>query len=373
MIFYQLLPCILPWFTFHSGKQLTFKGRVYCLASDGEMRCGKALASLTECVHLSPSSTIYPFLQNLSLLNLMVGDDDITLDKDYKHVMKCLQHAHLCPNGVSIGCIKITPSILHSQLLSGSYSINRINNVLNVTDKQDVMTMLNLMHLIWSLQCPSTGDLPIQHEGHIALNQHSKFLKWLILPYINIELSLYEQLKSLSAAAHFGYVLYTHKNAWSLFIPATLYQDIQIMVKNTFFCVAKTKQDDPNGKFFLILLGTDRLEWIFGFIHAENGYNVNVSTYTLSNHISGAVECHGILSEHPGWDHGPCHLRLQGIAKASSIEQKVDHINPASWKGDIQVANVQLVSAWKAGQYLFETDEDLSQFNPAQKFKDPEA
>src|SRR5258708_12983517 len=128
MIFYQLLPCILPWFTFHSGKQLTFKGRVYCLASDGEMRCGKALASLTECVHLSPSSTIYPFLQNLSLLNLMVRDDDITLNKDYKHVLKCFQHAHLCPNGVSIAYIIITPSILHSHLLPPIYSTHIITN-----------------------------------------------------------------------------------------------------------------------------------------------------------------------------------------------------------------------------------------------------
>ncbi len=75
-----------------------------------------------------------------------------------------------------------------------------------------------------------------------------------------------------------------------------------------------------------------------------------------TNCISGTVECHGILSEHPEWDHGPHHLRLQGIAEASSIEQKVDHINLASWKGDVWVAKVQLVSAWKVGWYLVETD-----------------
>ncbi len=125
-----------------------------------------------------------------------------------------------------------------------------------------------------------------------------------------------------------------HNNACSSYIPATLYHDIQIIVKNAYFCIAKAKCDNPKGKFFLVLLGTDQLEWLFGFIHAENGYNVNVSAYSLSNHISGAVECHGILSKHPEWDQGPHRLRLQGISDGAGIEQKADHINPASWNGD---------------------------------------
>src|SRR5260370_14449928 len=103
-------------------------------------------------------------------------------------------------------------------------------------DKQDVMTMLNLMHLIWSLPLPLPTDKPIFCETHIALNHHSKLLRYLILPYINPKLSLFEQLKFLSAGAHLAYVLFTHKNAHASFLPMPLYPDIQIMVKNAFFC-----------------------------------------------------------------------------------------------------------------------------------------
>src|SRR5258705_8616753 len=112
---------------------------------------------------------------------------------------------------------------------------------MNITDKQDVMTMFNLMQLIWSLPPPLATDNPIHYETHIALNQYSKLLCYLILPYINVDMNLHEQLKSLSAAAHLAYILFTHCNTQSAFLPCPLYCDMQIMVKNAFFCIAKTK------------------------------------------------------------------------------------------------------------------------------------
>src|SRR5260370_16600246 len=84
--------------------------------------------------------------------------------------------------------------------------------------------------------------------------------------------------------------------------------------------------------------------------------------------MSGAVECHSILSQHPEWDRGPCHLRLQGLSVAMGIEQKIDHLNLASWKGDVQVSSVQLVLAWKSGQCLVESDLELTAFRPLGSF-----
>ena len=81
---------------------------------------------------------------------------------------------------------------------------------------------------------------------------------------------------------------------------------MQIMVKNAFFCIARTRQDDPNGEFFLILLGTNHLEGIFGLIRSQNGSDVNVSMYSLSSQMLGAVECHSILLQQPELDCGPC-------------------------------------------------------------------
>ncbi len=57
---------------------------------------------------------------------------------------------------------------------------------------------------------------------------------------------------------------------------------------------------------------------------------------------------------------------------ATGIEKKIDHLNPASWKGDVQVSGVQLVSAWKSGQHLVESDLELAAFSPAGKLNELE-
>ena len=117
--------------------------------------------------------------------------------------------------------------------------------------------MLNLMQSIWTLSPPLFINNPIHHQDHIALNQHSKLLQWLIHPYISIELNLHEQLKYLSAVMHVVYVFSMHENAQSSYIPAMLYWDIQIMIKNAYFYVVKMNCDNPEGKFFLTLLGAN--------------------------------------------------------------------------------------------------------------------
>ena len=58
------------------------------IASDGESRCSEALIHLTFKKQLELSSPIYPTLSVLPLMNLKVGDDDVTADKDYKHIFK---------------------------------------------------------------------------------------------------------------------------------------------------------------------------------------------------------------------------------------------------------------------------------------------
>ena len=49
-----------------------------------------------------------------------------------------------------------------------------------------------------------------------------------------------------------------------------------IMVKNVIFCIAKAKIDDPDGEFFPILLGTDRLIELFGILRTMVGNDANV-------------------------------------------------------------------------------------------------
>ena len=67
-------------------------------------------------------------------------------------------------------------------------------------------------------------------------------------------------------------------------------------------------------------------------------------------------------------------MKLQGhYYDKGGIEQRVDHINSASWKGNIHVQNVGLASAWKSSHILVEQDPELVVFNPVQVFKAMEA
>jgi hypothetical protein len=71
-----------------SNNQNLARLRVISLASDGESHRRKALANLIHIVPLAPSSLIYDQLIRLDMMDYFVGPDNITADKDYKHIFK---------------------------------------------------------------------------------------------------------------------------------------------------------------------------------------------------------------------------------------------------------------------------------------------
>ena len=108
-------------------------------------------------------------------------------------------------------------------------------------------------------------------------------------PYHYHTLSLHEQLTHLSAAAHLVLALYvTYRGD---FIPIQLFFNVMSMIKNAFMCVAKTQIDNPDGKFWLILLGTDALEEVFGKVRTMVGNDTNTDEIQLANHIDGTCVC----------------------------------------------------------------------------------
>ena len=139
---------------------------------------------------------------------------------------------------------------------------------------------------VWSL--PRTPSTPSLGNGHFpeflnvceALWIFGKLLVYTLFPYVCVDLSLSEQLEHLSAAAHLYLLLFHHggKN----FIPTELYIDLMIMIKNVYFCIAKAKVDNPLGSFWIILLGTDQLEELFGILHTMVGNDVNLDILQLA-------------------------------------------------------------------------------------------
>ncbi|KAK0438802.1 hypothetical protein EV421DRAFT_1891895 [Armillaria borealis] len=261
-----------------ANKKPAIHLHVVSIASDGETKQGSSLILLTLQHELAANSPIYPLLQPLSFMNL-VGNDDITCDKDYQH--------------------------------------------------QDVPLTYVLLRDIWSLPEDTTSAKPGFSAAWKAICILGKLFCYLLFPYICVNLSLSEQLKYLSMAAHLCLVLF--RDGQTGFFPSLLFMDIGIMIKNMFFCVAKAKVDDLSGKFWIILLGTDHLEQLFGILHSIVGNNMNLDILQLV-------------------------IRLTGTTEVEVSDSKVDHINPASWQGEVQLSMVSFITCWEVGRSMVEME-----------------
>ncbi|KAJ7200082.1 hypothetical protein B0H12DRAFT_1289370 [Mycena haematopus] len=329
--------------------------RTISIASDGEAKRGAALVEAAMNHDLSPDSPIYPLLSPLQLMNFRVGEDDVTADKDYRHVLKTLRNLLMRLKGVKIlGCI-ITPALLKKHLHSAGHSQAQVNSFLNPNDKQDVDLTYQILKSLWSLSISPPKSDPIFIRTRNALRIFGQLAYHILFPYIRIDLSLHQQLVHLSTAAHILFILYSDDNAATAFMANQTYVNLMIMIKNAFFCVAKTKIDIPDGEFFLILLGTDRLEVLFGLIRTAIGTDANCDIYQLCTRASHLTETSIILASRPHWDRSPRRLRLPMIInEAGDISPNADHITPAAWKGDVQVCNVTLLTAWVQGRQTAE-------------------
>ncbi|KAH8991292.1 hypothetical protein EDB92DRAFT_1995091 [Lactarius akahatsu] len=331
--------------------------RVVSIASDGEAKRGKALVQLTFKRWLSPSSPIYPWLSGCAFLDLHVGADDITCDKDWKHVAaKRPRNALLREKGLLVHGTWITPMLIQSHLLEAGHKHQHVRAVLNPNDKQDVLLAFTLLQDIWNLPQLTSGA-PGRIKARESLRIFGSMCYHFLMPYICVDLSIEDQLEYLSYAAHLALVLYVHDNACSNFIPTALYIDLMIMVKNVFFCVAKAKIDTPNNDFNIILLGTDRLENLFGCLRTIVGNDANVDNYQLGSRLTGTMESMNILALHPEWDKAPRRLHLPCVSRDSStIPDSADHISPRSWRASQALSSVTPPTVWIRGRRKLEAD-----------------
>jgi hypothetical protein len=120
-------------------------------------------------------------------------------------------------------------------------------------DKKDVPLAYLLLVTIITLPEACEGGTTIYFETCRALNVLGQLFSAILEPYTNPKFCLHEQLISLSKAAHMTIALFVASKV--NLMPIQLYSDIMHMIKNVYFCIAKTKLDNPDGSFHLILLG----------------------------------------------------------------------------------------------------------------------
>ncbi|KAJ7796470.1 hypothetical protein B0H14DRAFT_3158054 [Mycena olivaceomarginata] len=251
------------------------------VGSDGEATRGLALALEFMKHSLAPSSPIYPLLKPLQFMNLQVGPDDITPDKDYRHVIKALRSLLMRRMGTNLLGFEIVPAVIKQHLRDVGLTEERIHALLNPNDRQDVDLTYSLLKEIWTLpDAPPNASPPMP-----------------------------------------------------------------------FFCVAKAKIDIPDSEFFLILLGTDRLEKLFGLIRTAVGTDSNFDILQFASRASNLTEVNIILGLKPHWDRGPRRLKLPAVInERGDVSSKADHVSPASWIGDLRVADVVPHTCWLAGR-----------------------
>lgn len=335
------------------------KLRTICLASDGESRRGEAFAILTFKRQLELTSPIYALLADLPLMNLEVGDDDLTADKDYKQVFKRIRNLLLRVRGLRVHGIHFLVSVIQSHLLENGLSLSHVNSILKPDDKQDVKLTYDLLQEIWCLPLlfpTSTTRSAGFQDTREALRTLGILFCNVLFPYICIDFSLSEQLISLSTAAHMLLAMAHEDKAGTMLMPTQLYVDLMIMIKNVYFCIAKAKIDNPTGRFDIILLGTDRLEELFGILRTMVGNDSSIDVHQLVLRLVGTTEVSGILAQHPEWDRSPRRLNLLTVSREGIVVHKnVDHIKPASWEGDVMVTKVNLKTCWMLGRQEIRT------------------
>ncbi|KAJ7725135.1 hypothetical protein DFH07DRAFT_946256 [Mycena maculata] len=325
--------------------------RTISFASDGEAKRGAAFVKEFMKFQLQDSSPIYPLLSPLVFMNFQVGPDDITPDKDFRHVIKTLRNLLMRRTGSKVLGQHIKPAFIKQHLRAVGLTKERIDILLNPNDKQDVPLGYQLLKELWSLP----DALPLDNPGFCstrrALQTLGKLGYYLVMPYICITLSLRDQLTYLSTAAHLLLILFTSNRAGTECMANQTFINIMLMIKNGFFCVAKAKIDIPDSEFFLILLGTNREEKLFGLIRTAVGPDSNVDIYQLAGRASNLTEVSKILSLRPEWDRGPRRLHLPAIINESGdVSQKADQVSPASWVGNVRVSTAVPQGCWKAGR-----------------------
>ncbi|KAI1795787.1 hypothetical protein LXA43DRAFT_1090426 [Ganoderma leucocontextum] len=329
------------WKKHPSGEQT--HGPFWALASDGESSFRKArfLLCLSEAVdRLSPlGQTLY----RLHGLNCYVGPDLVTATCDPKHVIKRFATLIRNPRGIETFDVHLTCHNVYDHLRRlPAMTADKARQLLDPADKQNVPKAVTLLQRLLELKTkaePSTR--PSERRRGENLSFLAEVFGLFVRPFTFIEMSLSEQIRSLSTYAHLIAALWTHHG--TRFITGALYADSQAVVKNIVICVARLQLVDEDLPFYIILEGTDRLEALFGDCRTQD-HSRNFDILQLSEKLGTSMLIQCIFERNPDLDRGHRRLTLKDA-------MGVDHVNPRSWVGNVRVGDVNLAVEWAQGRH----------------------
>jgi hypothetical protein len=335
-------------------------GWFWFFATDGDSARRKGWSSKLLAFPLDTSASFYPYLAGLQGLNLQVGPHNITLDFDFKHIIKrkytsflyLFQHVTQSvgistslrsKNGILINQVAINPGILAKHLALSGLCRRDILFLLEPSDSQDVPRAVELIKSLGNIASKELKQPnPSTVEEHAAILVLSELYLAFLHPFLDPSISLSRQMELLSKYAHMAAYLYCqHKTR---FMPSVLYYDSQTCIKNAFFTVARQQALDATQPVFLFQNGDDREESLFGKARMDGGHHSSMNMAELGDRLGHAIDIDNVLSRHPDWYSG--HRRLK-----MTRGEHVDHLNPASCTNTqiLLASSVNLKNSWDIG------------------------
>ncbi|KAJ7236528.1 hypothetical protein C8J57DRAFT_1569556, partial [Mycena rebaudengoi] len=325
-------------------------GPIKAIASDGDAK--RRLALFMMCMHteILPGNPLYPFIKNLPGLNRRVGKDNITMDMDYKHIDKRFCTCLCSEAGIVVKNVCINRDLLLTWLerlpehdwsessIHALLSETSLHALLNPADAQDVPRAIKLLLCIVEIGKLDPEDFdPGEAAEFEALCLLGEVLDALLQPFINVELTLSEQIESLVKCSHLLCALYLQNGP--SFLPNQLYADVQAMIKNAVLMVPKTCLINGQLKVFICLLGDDVLEALFGRCRMIGGHNPNCSIGELCTRFSSAMNLDYIYQEHPELEKKPRRLNLFRM-------RHVDHLRPEHFNRELRADSCDVEACW---------------------------
>ncbi|KAG1855137.1 hypothetical protein C8R48DRAFT_749469 [Suillus tomentosus] len=204
-------------------------GPVWSFAMDGDATRRAAGHKIFVKKPLSLDLPLYAALSDMPGLNTLTGDNEVTLDFDFKHIFKHKFFFGICtlicsPVGITLnnGHIINTMMLLQYLIWSPAHDEASVTKFLHPDNPQDVLYLTSIKLL-------------------------SDIIESILLLFIDVNLSLTKQVQYLSHYAHLSFSVFrSHRRA---FMPYQLYYDTHTMVKNIMFCIRKQQVLDPGEKF----------------------------------------------------------------------------------------------------------------------------
>ncbi|KAG2125172.1 hypothetical protein DEU56DRAFT_873149 [Suillus clintonianus] len=201
---------------------------------------------------LSTNSQLYGVLSNMPGLNTLTGDGKVTLNFDFKHIFQCI----LCtlirsPTGIVLnnGCVINTMMLSRYLVWLPAYDEASIMKLLHPNDPQDVPRAIELMQTIHTILNNSFSTDIDTHADLVSITLLSNIIESILVPFINPNLSLTEQVHYLSRYAHLTFTIFrVHQHS---FMPFQLYYNTQTAIKNIIFTITKQQVLDLYTSFFL--------------------------------------------------------------------------------------------------------------------------